>query len=123
MDINAQFPSKWLKASDLQNRTHRLTIQDVTLEQFQDGSSKPAVWFQGREKAMILNKTNAESIAAAYGNDTDGWLGKALEIFSMKVQGPNGIVDGIRVRIPDAPPTQPPPAGTTEADLNDDIPF
>ena len=144
MNINQTFPSKWIKASDLQGRTFKLTIHDVTLEQFQDGTQKPAVWFVGREKAMILNKTNAETIAAMYGEETDTWKGRELEVFSMKVQGPNGIVDGIRVRIPDAPqpqqletpqaaaqsfqqpqqPTQQPQMnGTTETDLDDDIPF
>ena len=122
MDINATYPSKWLRAADIGGRTVKVEIHSVDMEQFQDGTSKPAVYFKNKDKALILNKTNATTIAASYGNDTDAWAGKPLELFSMKVQGPSGLVDGLRVRVPDEPkPAQPQPDDL--GDLDDDIPF
>ena len=122
MDINAAYPSKWLRAVDLAGKTVTVTINGVAMEQFQDGSSKPAMFFLNKDKGLILNKTNATAIADAYGGDTDAWTGKQIELFSMKVQGPSGLVDGIRVRIPQsAAPVG--PGATEPEDLDDDIPF
>ena len=123
MDINAAFPSKWLKAADILGRTVPCIIHSVTIEKFQDGSEKPALWFQGKEKAMILNKTNAESISVIYGSDTDGWAGKGIELYTMKVTGPNGITDGIRIRIPERVRSPVGQAAVPESDLDDPIPF
>jgi len=120
MDINSTFPSRWIKATDLGSKSHAVTIQRVTMEEFQDGTSKPAIWFHGKEKGMILNKTNATAIADVLGGETDAWTDKAIEIFSMKVQGPNGLTDGIRVRVPEPKAKT---IDTTPDDLNDDIPF
>jgi hypothetical protein len=52
-------------------------------------------------KPMILNKTNAVTIARSYGPDSVGWVGKSIEIH----HDPNVMlgrerVGGIRVRIP-----------------------
>lgn len=128
MMLDDAYPSKWLRAGDLGQKTHRLTISSMDMEVFQDGSKKPAVSFQGRQKGMILNKTNATTIAGSYGKDLMKWIGKDIEIFTMKIQGPSGLVDGIRVRIPDgAGPSadEPAPAqvNAPPADLDDDIPF
>ena len=131
MNINETFPSRWLKASDLKNRTVTVQIHSVTMEEFTDGSSKPVVWFQGKDKGMVLNKTNGQTIADIYGPETDGWRNQPLELFSMRVQGPQGMVDGIRVRVPETPQTAPHPqtapqpqmGGTAASDLDDDIPF
>ena len=51
---------------------------------------------------MVLNKTNARMISAAYGDETDQWEDQEIIIFSMKVQFGDEIVDGIRVKIPTA---------------------
>ena len=122
MRINEAYPSKWLKAADLQGKTVTVKVHSVTMEQFMDGSSKPALWFKGREKALILNKTNAMTLSSVYGDDTDNWTGKPVELYSQIVQGPNGMVEGLRVRVPEQ--AQPAPAvQTTPDDLDDDIPF
>ena len=140
MKLDDMYPSKWLRSSDLQGRAVTVTIASVDMEVLKDDHGrdehKPAISFQGREKRMILNKTNAQMLASALGDDTDGWIGKPITLFVMKVQGPSGIVDGLRVRV-DNPPairrTAPQPAPEPERqhqpaplvpdDLDDDIPF
>lgn len=53
-----------------------------------------------------MNKTNASTIGAAYGDDTDGWVGKPIILFPTKTQmGVQGMVDCIRIRIPAEEPT------------------
>lgn len=108
LNMDDAFPSKWLRASDLAGRRVKVQIASVDMENFQDGTSKPALRFAGKEKGMILNLTNATTISESYGRDMLKWIGRSIELFSMKVQGPNGLVDGIRVLVDDAPPASSP---------------
>lgn len=129
MDINAAFPSNWLKASDLQGRAVRVTIKEVVSEDIGDGH-KPVVYFQKGNKGLVLNKTNALAIAEIYGNDTDNWTGAIVEVFPDKTQFQGRRVDCLRVRVPhdaiprpeprQVPSTGPSAIGTA---LDDDIPF
>lgn len=109
------FPSKWLKADDLQNRTITVTVDGIELEEVEQGKPKrPVLYFVGKDKGLVLNKTNASMIAAFHGDDTDGWRGKELKLRSEKVSFRGDIVDAIRVHVDQ----QPPPAGE-----DDDPPF
>jgi len=97
--IDDTFPSKYLKALDLKGKEHTCTIDNITIEQLGD-DTKPVVAFKGRDKMWVMNKTNALQIAGSYGQDMADWFDKDVILFSMKVQGPNGLVDGIRCRVP-----------------------
>lgn len=97
MDINAAFPSKYLKAADLQKRRHVLTIDRVVQE---EGIDKPIMYFQGAQKGMALNKTNAMLIASLYGNNTDRWGGQRIELYEAQVSFNNQFVPAIRVMAP-----------------------
>jgi hypothetical protein len=65
----------------------------------QDQQEKPVVYFQGIEPGMVLNKTNATSIAKLLGNDTDAWEGKAIGLFTTEVDFSGQQVLAIRVRL------------------------
>ena len=80
MNINDQFPSKWLKASDLQGDTP-VTMSHITTETVSD-DQLPVLYFQGAQKGLVLNKTNANSISSVYGPETDGWMGKQMVLVS-----------------------------------------
>lgn len=115
MHYELLFPSKYLKASDLQGRDVTLTIcpeRGVKIEkvQRQGGAKepKPVMYFleakasaakKGEEeKSLILNKTNAKVIAAIYGNDTDLWKGQRITLYSAKTTFGAERVDCLRVR-------------------------
>ncbi len=123
LNMDSAFPSRWLRGSDIVGKTVKVTIHSVAMEQFQDGTSKPAMFFEGKDKGVILNRTNAETIAAVHGKDMEKWRGKTIELFTMKVQSPQGgMVDGLRVRCVDEAPAKAEPAQGGD-DLDDDIPF
>lgn len=133
MRISTAFPSTYLRASDLQGRTIKVNIDKVVIEDIGD-DRKPILYFEGKEKGMVMNKTNANTISAAYGDDTDDWQGGELEMFPTKVDFQGKQVDAIRVKIPPRQPARreaapsreaPPPvdAPRGRADLDDDIPF
>lgn len=100
MNINTMFPSKYVSAGDLQGQRVPVMMSHVVMEDVGDGDNKerlPVLYFQGMQKGMVLNKTNAKSIANWYGDDTDYWPGQSIILYSTKVQFGKDMVDGIRV--------------------------
>jgi hypothetical protein len=110
MKISEEFPSQFLKASDLGGREARVTMGRVDRETI--GTDKKLVlYFKGKEKGLVLNKTNANTIGDAYGDDTDDWFDQPLILFSVKTDYQGKVVDAIRCRVPTAKDNrQAPPA-------------
>ena len=147
MDINAAFPTKYIKAADLQGREIQVIIDRVVMEPMDKRGQQvmtPIIYFQGKQKGLVLNKTNAKNVAAIYGTNTDGWIGKSITLMSAWVDYQGQTVEAIRIRpapgqtmgqftsAPQAPLQQHPqtqaqqygPPQEHPADLDDDsIPF
>ena len=121
MIITDAFPSNYLKANDLQGREPIVAIADCQMQDF-GGESKPVLTFKGQQKGLVLNRTNAAVLSAAYGDDTEAWKGKRIQLYSEKVFFQGQMRDGLRLRVPegDAQPVESPPAG---APFDDDISF
>jgi hypothetical protein len=105
------FPSKYIKAVDLNDTDWTLTMDRVELEKVGEPGEeeeKPALYFRKTKKPLLLNKTNALTIAALHGPDTDGWAGKKITLFATKVQAFGAIHDAVRIRdtIPPEPKKQ-----------------
>lgn len=140
MHIDSAFPSKYLKASDLQGRNVTVKMGRVEQEKIGD-DMKLILYFQGKEKGVVLNKTNANNVAAVYGGETEDWYGKEITLVEAMVDFQGKSVPAIRMRAPprrEAPQRQmaaanghderpePPPrreAPSRNDDMNDDIPF
>jgi arabinogalactan endo-1,4-beta-galactosidase len=101
MKMNEIYPSKYLKADDLQGREVRVTMQAVELEKIGD-DNKPVLYFKGKDKGVVLNKTNAGTISMAYGDDTDDWFDQPLILFSVMVDFQGKVAPAIRCRVPTA---------------------
>lgn len=105
VDQYFQSATNALKASDLPaGKQARVTIEKCEEVMFkeEDGKDKPKIRlsFKGKEKGLILNKTNAMSISHVYGPDTDGWIDKEVFLYSTKVDFGGQMVDAIRINIP-----------------------
>jgi hypothetical protein len=101
MNIHDLYPSKYLRASDLNGNAHTVTIAKIEVESLGDPQRpdrKPVLYFTEPVKPMVMNKTNGMSIAAKFGPELSNWVGGKLELFSMIVNGPSGQVEGIRLR-------------------------
>jgi hypothetical protein len=97
MNISGAFPSNYLKAADLQGRRVTVTIAGVKMEDI-GGDHKPVVKFQGKDRGMVLNKTNANMIAEIAGTEeTDEWTGVAVVLYPTKVDFQGKRVDAIRI--------------------------
>ena len=119
MNINDTFPStsNFLKKEDLP-RPAKVKIKSIDLMEFeQDGKPqrKLVLEFDGKEKKLACNKTNARIIAAMLGDETDNWIGHEITLYNdPTVSMGDQVVGGIRVQYH-------PPA---EDDFEDkDIPF
>lgn len=100
-NVNEMYPSKWLKACDCEDGDLVMTIRLVKEETIGQGNQADEKWvcfFEEDERGLVLNKTNTNTIAKLYGNDTDDWIGKAVTLFSTEVQFQGDMVEAIRVR-------------------------
>ena len=129
-NINDAFPSNYLKASDLKGRSVVVVIDRVEFEPVgQKKDMKPILYFQGKTKGVVLNKTNATKIMALTDTpDTENWRGFAIVLYPTETSFQGDMVDCIRVKA--APTTarrQPPPPPEPEPEspiiTDDDIPF
>ena len=103
MNIQDSFPSQWLKAGDLRGRAVEVTISHVVEEDIGDGT-KPVLYFAGKQKGVVLNKTNASVIAEVYGDETESWGGRPLKVYPDKVNFQGKLVDCIRCSVPSPEP-------------------
>ena len=128
----------YLKQEDLQGKTARVVIEHVGPEEIRDGNTngteqKLIAHFVGKDKTLILNRTNCESLEAICGTDDyAAWRGHAVVLYvDPNVKFGSKIVGGLRIRAsqPMATPhvmlpppmPRPPPFGHTDDD--DSIPF
>jgi hypothetical protein len=129
MKRDAIFPSNYLKAADLQGRTIRVTIEDVTMEKLGD-DTKAVLHLVGKDKAIVLNKTNWTTLETmCQSEDSDHWRGWMVTLYPTKVPYQGKMVEAIRIDdrpgsavaptgVVAAPPPPPPPTSN-----DDDIPF
>ena len=115
MDINAAFPSRFLKAADLRDASPIVTIERVEMEevgaQGQPKEQKPVVYFKDKVRGLVLNKTNANAITRIAGSpDTEDWVGVHVELFVAQVEFAGDMMSAIRVRAPKKAPVAVKPA-------------
>lgn len=137
MKASDVFSGKSLKADDIKGREPIVTIESIETKTFDDGT-KPIIHFVGKEKALVCNRTNWNSIVDITGeDDSDRWPGKKIKLVVARVDFQGKRVDAIRVDAPGpsrpvTPPTQAarPAARAVPVDRNpgeeltdDDIPF
>src|SRR6185436_3542211 len=59
---------------------------------------KPVLYFQKATKGLVLNRTNAMTIAGLYGDEADEWGGKRISIYPTRIRAFGAMQDTIRVR-------------------------
>jgi hypothetical protein len=105
MDIGKMFPSKFLKAVDLDGHEVTVTIECVDfIEVGWPKQRKGIVRFVGKQKGLILNRTNALAIAQIAGaTDTDRWGGVKIRLCPARVKFGRDEVDAVRIVSPASP--------------------
>jgi hypothetical protein len=95
--------AKYLKPEDVQHEK-KFRIKSVTVDELtgKDGvkENKLIVGFTNHQCGLPLNKTNNRTIRGAFGDDTAGWIGKIIVLFTVMTN----MGMGLRVRIPASKP-------------------
>jgi len=100
MDMNkyAGSESKYLKATDLGDKSIKVRIAGVELVEFHDNDDnkkvKPCLKLDGKEKMVVCNSTSIQEMGDAWGYESDGWVGKEIGLHSHFYEnyGKHGIV-------------------------------
>ena len=120
MKITQIYPDKWLAAKHLQGRSVTVAIVAATVEQLFNTRTKKhepkfVLQFHGKQLRMILNKTQAETLATIAGSDdSDDWKGHLITL--APATAPNGAqtIAISRPPTPAAPSAQPEPVAQIE---------
>ena len=107
-NIDEMHPSRFLAAGEIgePGDTVVATIADIKKERvrdFQTGQEveKPVIHFLESDlKPWIVNKTCTRAVAEKLGRNPEKWVGQKVELYVAEVSSPNGVVPGIRVRLP-----------------------
>ena len=117
MKVSEKFASNFLKAEDLQGRKVHVVIASVGFEQI-NGEDHLTTYFRGKQKSLILNKTNASYLlAAAISDETDYWAGQEIVLYPAKVNFQGRMVDAIRVEMPASASAKPADGGVSRQRL------
>jgi hypothetical protein len=101
---------QYLKAEEIAGKAVPVRICGVEDVVFDKGA-KPVLAFQGKQKKLVVNATNFDVLAEAFGGFTENWTGKDIVLRGEKTSYQGKRVDCIRIAVPKA-----------DADLNDEIP-
>lgn len=128
LHIDLLYPSEFVKAGDLRGLDVTQTIGVVKKENLKtsDGE-KCAVVIEFAEqmrkppserKRLVLNKTNAKTIAAMYGPIADQWVGRRITLYPTTCMAFGKEVECIRIRptVPPEPQRRSEPQPASEVD-------
>lgn len=102
-DYRTYFDARFLGAWDLPpNRDVVVTIASVAPETVRNAANKeakkPVLTFVARTKGLLLNKTNAKTVATMYGTDTARWIGRQVALYATTTMMASEKVECIRIR-------------------------
>ena len=135
-DIYASGSNDHLKAADLIDpatgiyRVIQAVVSGTEVVDFAKDGEKPdqkiVLSFEGQDKTVVVNKTNATNLGARYGIDFDGWVGKTVLVTGSPKSFNGGMVPGIDLSAPLVPDAAADFAQQASADAvtsEEDIPF
>jgi hypothetical protein len=118
-EFDSLYGSKYLSVTDLKDGEPRLKIGKIEVAELREKNGttkrKYVMLFEGVEKGLVINKTNARKLAEAYGKQTQKWIGQAVQLYTEDTT----FGKGVRVR----PLRKPATPAEPDPDLNDAIAF
>lgn len=114
------YGGKYLKAADLdEDEDTIVTIKEYDLKPVgQDQEMRCVLTFKEfPEKPLVLNKTNASTLADLFGKEWDDWVGKRIILFVTPVTFAGKTSLGLRI----SPKLPKPKVKKTEAEINAEL--
>jgi hypothetical protein len=124
--VKDMIQSKFLRKEDF-DEDQVCTIKDCRLEDVgkeNDQEQRWVLYFREREKGMVLNVTTIRVLEAAYGGDSDHWIGNKVMVYvDPNVSFGGKVVGGLRLRTPKRQAVQQPKPEPKNDEFSDEIPF
>lgn len=112
--VSQMIQSKYVGHAEVVNPVV-VTIKDVKLERVgreADSEERWFLYFSELKKAMRLNVTSIRILEATWGDNSDNWLGKRVQLYwDPTVQFGGKLVGGVRIRVGRAPASTQAPQG------------
>ena len=96
MDYKEIYRSKYMKADDLNGRSATYTVSGCIAEDVGD-DRKLVLAFSETDKPLVLNTTNATTMAELHGPETDGWEGGKVKLVPATTQFQGKLVKCTRI--------------------------
>jgi len=88
MSFDQLYPGTYIKAGEFDGKAVTLTITSIKREMLSNGAGGEEgaviVAFAETEKLFVMNKTNAVSLRAMWGDDSGEWIGHKLTLHPVK---------------------------------------
>jgi hypothetical protein len=100
-DYRSFFSRDYIADFDLAGKDVTVTIVKVEAKELtsvRGTQLKPVLWFEGKERGFVCNKTNAKTISNMYGKDVGAWFGKKITLYPTTTSAGGETVGCIRVR-------------------------
>jgi len=87
----------YLEAADLKGKSNTVIVErgdfrEIYNPRARRGEWKPVIWFVDRRKAMVLNKTQAETMAGLTGSDApEDWAKASIILTPAEINGKQTI--------------------------------
>jgi hypothetical protein len=120
MNMTKYAGTTFIKVEDLAGRLLRKTVTDVEEGKFE----KPVLTFQDGSK-LSLHKTNVRALIRAFGDDSNDWTDRHIELYVGTVSDKNGEpMSSVLVRpVPPAAAKAIHGPQATRGPMDDEIPF
>jgi hypothetical protein len=124
-DYDELYGGRFMATADVK-APRTATIDRIDQETF-NGASRPkaVIYLIGAPKGIVLNKTNATTLARAFGKNFQHWIGKPVTVKAEPTQYQGKPTVGLRL-YPAATPaakSPAPPAPEESEEFNDEIPW
>ena len=96
MNYQEIYRSKYMKADDLNGRSATYTVNGCTAEDV-GGDAKLVLAFSETDRPLVLNTTNATTMAELHGPETDSWGGKKVKLLPSTTQYQGKMVKCTRI--------------------------
>jgi len=132
-DFDDLYGGKYLAASELKapiTGTIEKIDEETFAKQGERSRNKKVLFVRGGKKGVVVNKTNAITLAGAFGKDFSTWVGQRIVIKAEPTMFAGKPVTGLRMYpAPNggghsaAPTPKPPPAPAVDPEMDDEVPF
>lgn len=85
--ISKEYPGRFLRGTDIAGHAVNVTIKTIKKEKIykiKDKKEVPnlIVYFEGKERGVVLGKERASDLVALFGDDTDKWIGQTINMYT-----------------------------------------